>query len=241
MTQHFTDFSEYAVGAQPADWTSRFVTSGVTYSVESSGMPSGPVGGQALLIHKTTQSRHLITWDTIGSVADVEIVARWARMSAVPTTSVLAGGAGRASGAAASETLYTEAPEPDGTYGIRKYASGVQQFLSAVADYAPAIGAWNWSRLRISGTTIQAKQWLDGAPEPGGWTGSVTDSTITVAGWVGFLTFAKNASTATAYFLDVFGVGTGGDAAPTAPVSTAGQPVALRRGGFVLPRIGRGF
>jgi hypothetical protein len=39
-----------------------------------------------------------------------------------------------------------------------------------------------WMRLRVSGSTIQYKIWLDGQVEPSTWRASVTDTAVTAAG-----------------------------------------------------------
>ena len=42
--------------------------------------------------------------------------------------------------------------------------------------------AKQWLRLRVSGSTIQFKSWVDGTTEPAAWESTVTDTSVTAAG-----------------------------------------------------------
>jgi len=51
--------------------------------------------------------------------------------------------------------------------------------------FAPAINTPFWCRFQVSGKNLNAKWWLDGSAEPGGWTLTTTDTIIATPGQLG--------------------------------------------------------
>jgi hypothetical protein len=43
-----------------------------------------------------------------------------------------------------------------------------------------------WVRLRVSGSTIQFRTWVDGAVEPSTWSSTITDTSLSAAGQLHF-------------------------------------------------------
>ena len=84
----------------------------------------------------------------------------------------------------------------------------------------PSMNTWYWSRFRINGSSISLKRWLDGNPEPESYHLTVTDSDVPAAGWAG-LVVSGAVSGVGDFYVDTFGVGTGGDPAPSAALNTA--------------------
>lgn len=72
---------------------------------------------------------------------------------------------------------------------------------------------WYWVRLQATGSTIRYKVWKDGDSEPGSWTASVTDTSLTGSGFIGIV----GIGTTTFDFAEIY-IGTGTDLAPTSPV-----------------------
>ena len=53
------------------------------------------------------------------------------------------------------------------------------------------VGADAWVRLRVEGSTVSARQWLDGSPEPADWDMQVVDAGVAGPGWFGPVTFTN--------------------------------------------------
>ena len=56
----------------------------------------------------------------------------------------------------------------------------------SISGAQPLSTAKRWVRLRVSGSTIQVKTWLDGQAEPTAWNATVTDTTVTAPGQLFF-------------------------------------------------------
>lgn len=68
--------------------------------------------------------------------------------------------------------------------------------------FAITAGTWYWIRFRVVGSSISGKMWADGTTEPGTAPVSVTDTTYTAAGKVGFTLRPGNAASNSRVFLD---------------------------------------
>mgnify|MGYP005806548751 CR=1 FL=1 len=184
-----TDFSEYTTGAKPADWTQRWTTTDVPL-VQS---VAGSLSGKSLRWSKTSASRQALSWDRIAAVADCEILYRIRAIEAYADSEPFARSVLRGGGAAASEQGYlgnTIGRNIGTLYALsgQKYVAGASTTIIAVANGGSpnyAVNGWIWSRTRLIGTSLGLKVWEDGQAEPGAFT-SVTDSSISTAGWVGF-------------------------------------------------------
>lgn len=125
----------------------------------------------------------------------------------------------RGSGADESATNYSLALS---STSIRiYYCSGSDtptQVTSATASVTVSTSTDYWVRFRVNGSALKAKFWTGAAgDEPGGvasdsnWNISVTDSTVTAAGWVGISAYGSDGVTT----WKQLGVGTNGDYAPS--------------------------
>lgn len=84
------------------------------------------------------------------------------------------------------------------TLTLRKRVGGTETLLATAADTSALTHAANrffWLRLQITGTTLLAKAWQDGTPEPTPWMVTTTDSTFTQAGQVGLRTILSSTNT----------------------------------------------
>jgi hypothetical protein len=72
---------------------------------------------------------------------------------------------------------YVELSNNASNVGLRKVSSGTVTELSNAA-VGQATTTKQWVRLRVEGTTIKAKVWTDGTPEPSGWETQATDASI---------------------------------------------------------------
>jgi hypothetical protein len=214
MAQYYTDFSEYTSGALPTGWTSRWDTiSGV--SIEER---AGATGGKVIsAVHAT--GRMLLSWDAIDGDAGRATCEMVFRVRRVAGSYDSFQAACRASGNGSAETGmvggYFAGVSQVGRRWVR-YVSGTATVQGNNDQVLTTLDAWSWVRIRADGSTYSVKRWNDGDSEPGSWEFQVTDANISAAGWVGLMFFLNFTGT-TEY--DVFGVGTGGDSAPTsAPV-----------------------
>src|SRR6266568_4634402 len=68
--------------------------------------------------------------------------------------------------------------------GIGKYSGGALSGIASTAFTANA-GTFYWLRATVQGSTLQAKIWQDGSGEPGTWTLTATDTSISGPGGFG--------------------------------------------------------
>lgn len=218
MTQYYSDFSEYAdTTALLAEWTARWVTSDVTWSLVSD---AGATGGKFLRAVRLTNARSGLSWNDIdadSARADFEVLAK-VRTSAAVTSGVSV--FGRGAGASDAESAYVGQMRSDGgQWRVIKYVAGT--FTSVIeSGGTSSINTWYWVRFRVNGTAIKLRAWADGGSEPGTWDLEVTDASLSDAGWLGaFLLTAQTAD------WDVFTVGTNGEAAPSEPLTPSGPAI----------------
>jgi chitodextrinase len=69
-----------------------------------------------------------------------------------------------------------------GTIEVIKNVNGTQTTLATVTGAKAVSTAKQWLRLRVVGSTIQFKSWVDGTAEPAAWESTVTDTSVTAAG-----------------------------------------------------------
>ncbi|MEU1908101.1 poly-gamma-glutamate hydrolase family protein [Streptomyces hygroscopicus] len=84
------------------------------------------------------------------------------------------------------------------TLTLRKRVAGVETLLATASNttgLAHAPGRMFWVRLRILGSTLQAKIWQDGTPEPADWAVTVQDTDLTAAGVIGTRSILSSANT----------------------------------------------
>lgn len=205
-----TDFSEYAVGAQPSDWTKRFYPADFTISVEN---VAGSISGKALRFTKTGQNGKGASWDKVPSTTDCEILMR-ARSIEGPGAAgdTFVGMMARASGGASAPTMYTVAVTWQTTStrwagNFFRYAAGTRNTVGG-STFGPSpnltVNTWIYVRLRICLGRIYRKQWYAGTAEPNGWDEDRGAPDITAAGLVGI--FADDPINSE---IDYFAVSTG--------------------------------
>lgn len=200
---HSTDFSEYSTGVAPSDWTPRWVTSGATYTVEEFG------GANVLRADVFPNGRYAISWDKAGSsVGDVEVLAKVRFASALSTNQTGPRIVIRGGGSAANEEGYTGQlrNQPD-QVEVMKIVSGT---FGAIGSSSMSVqdSRWYWLRMRVEGTSIKAKCWVDGDSEPGAWGIDETDASLS-SGWIGF-----GAQTGMTYYCGFFSYNDEGGSAP---------------------------
>lgn len=210
-----TDFSEYAVGAQPPDWTKRHVTTGYTALVQSA---AGTFSGKALQWAKTAAGRQFLSWDKIPLVADIEFLIRFRPTESAALNDIMSGVGARVSGAAAAETMYVSrvyyTTSVAWVGGHVKYVAGTGTNIgtpSGVTTPATITNVFCWQRSRFEGNVLSRKNWIDGNAEPVGWVASFTDTSIPGAGWAGLMNTSANPDVE----IDFFSVAINGKTAPS--------------------------
>ena len=68
------------------------------------------------------------------------------------------------------------------TVAVQKNVGGVLSTITSVPSAAAGTGEKQWVRLRVVGSTIQFKTWVDGAAEPASWAWTGEDASVTDAG-----------------------------------------------------------
>lgn len=208
MTVYTTNFSEYSTGSVPSDWTERWDSSSEWKVQTGSGL-----GSKQLEFVQTADNDHACSWDDVGSVADIKILAKIQTPSSgggAYWPGVVIRGAG------------TDGTDNDGytlridcTFNRLKldyYDNGSIGNVTYVTKTFSQ-GTWYWFRFEASGTSLKGKAWADGSSEPGSWDIDTTDSTITAAGWAGIDSRNDDG------WCDYFSAGTSGDE-PGNPLST---------------------
>ena len=215
MTTYSTNFGSYTAAAQPSDWTARWVTSNVTWLATTL---ANTEGGKVLRRASTANANRLLTWDTVTAHADTELLARY-KVSATSANHLYLHV--RGSGAAAAETSYWVMVSTTGSMSLGKNVAGAQTTLGTTYTFtARPSGAWYLLRFRVNGTTLQARIWEDGTPEPTTWQTTATDSAVSAAGWAGVGAYNSVGD----IDFDYVAVGTAGD---TAPLRTGTPTVSL--------------
>jgi hypothetical protein len=206
-TQFLSNFSEYSTGFEPFDWSKRFVTTNGTYIVTEDATASG---GKVLRCTRSVAGRSLLSWDRLGTPADVEFLVKWRYVT----------GSGpdagswihcRASGGAGAESSYVGNHVLGATPFSRflRYQAGGLTIVAQTA-LAVTVGDWQWTRMKVEGTNLWQRTWADGVAEPGTWLHTRTDLTQFADGWAGLGHFSTNTIE-----YDVCAVGINGDPAPT--------------------------
>lgn len=204
MAQHYTDFSEYTVGEFPADWSAPWASAQFT-TVENDGAPH-------LYIASGNLSR-IYAWGDIGSSADAEALYLYKANSTNKMRAHL-----RVSGTdTAPYSYYVEGNAANLRLFKHVGSTSATQIASVSPGFSTVADTLYWIRFRISGNQLYAKIWADGGSEPGSWViNGITDNDISGAGPIALGTFSYASVQARFYR---FGVGTGGDVAPSSAPS----------------------
>lgn len=214
MTTYSTNFGSYTVGAQPSDWTARWVTTNITWLTTT---VTGTESGKALRKVSTANANRLLSWDAVSAHADTEILARY-KVAATAANHLYLHVRG-----AAGENSYWVSVSTSGSMTLGKNVAGSQNTLGTTYTFASlTAGTWFLLRFRVNGTTLQARIWPDGTPEPSYWHTTATDSAFTTAGWVG----VGNYNSFGDIDFDYVSVGTAGDTAPLSSSTTTVERVS---------------
>ena len=88
------------------------------------------------------------------------------------------------------------------TVTIKRSVNGAVTNLATTTGVQQVGTAKQWVRLRVKGTTIQYRTWLDGAAEPATWRATVTDSTVVSPGQA-YLSLVRSSNSSEAKYVDI--------------------------------------
>ena len=200
MAQYFTDFTEYALGELPSDWS----------EVEGSGFLTKTSDGLYANAQATSRSG---LWSAVSGtdfdvLARVKIASTLANSAAAPVQGITA----RAS--SDGSNYYVFGIHTATQVRLRKKTVGPATIATATVA-TMTIDTWYWVRLQVIGTTVRGRVWADGGSEPSSWDISATDTSVSSSGAAGVSCGFVGTADST---YSQFGVGTDGDPAPTGPV-----------------------
>lgn len=174
-----TLFADLFGGANGSAWGSGWTTSGANgTATQQSG-----TGQLAFTDVANAYSRAQLTGLPARADSDTTFSYRFNATSAIAYLNVYARGSGG----------WQNGFRPNNGYGIElrpnaagitvaRNSNGTTTTLASVANGRQVSTAKQWLRLRVVGSTIQFKSWVDGQAEPAAWTATVTDTTVTAAG-----------------------------------------------------------
>lgn len=209
--EHFTDFSGVTNGdiGSDADWTQ---SEGGGWE-QDVGADGGATGGKTLVVEDPTgfwgdELQEFYNTALAATSGDVEVVAKIkAELTSLGTAAPI--------GVSLTDQggfYYSLSYGGSGSWSLY-YFQGASQWSgiqTGVTSLTLVTDTYFWVRLGRSGTTIRARIWADGDAEPG-WQLSGTNTTLTTVS--PGLVFQD--SSASPYTVDVFGMATAGDSAPT--------------------------
>lgn len=181
MTIYSTDFSEYTLDTNLSDWTVQWGDSAdISYKARSNSNPYRVSEKKLEFVDTGSDGRKVVTWDDVGSVADIDILAKIKMGSVIGTSAVRI--YARVSGSDTTENCYF-VQVLSTSFGIHKYVAGTSLSVDFV-DFNLSANDEFWVRFSLVGTALKAKIWEKDSVEPDDWTIEVTDSSLS-SGLVG--------------------------------------------------------
>lgn len=206
MAQYYTDFSEYEdTAALLAEWTANYNATGPTLTLVSN---AAFIGGKAAQIASSVTTQEMFTWDAVPSSGDMEVLIGKRGGIALTRHALL-----RFSGTEIANAKYYYTGMTGADFRTFRVLDGTVLELGRSEETYNSTDLF-WIRFRAEGSAIKVRVWNDSISEPALWSVEFTDSNI-ASGLAGF-----GITRSTSWDVDVFSVGTNGDAAPTGPVIT---------------------
>jgi hypothetical protein len=212
MAIYSTNFSEYTTGVNLSDWTDYWSAGNFTYQAAVNSGTYKVSTKWCNFNSSTAHGRRVLTWDDVGSVADVDILVKIKQNGLTNNGSRTYA---RVSGSAASENAYLVAVAGGlQKVTIGKYLAGVSSNLAQITAFTQHTTDEYWVRFRVNGTSVKAKIWAEDAVEPNDWLLETTDSDLS-SGYCGI----GNYDSTQDFYCDFFECVTGGGTATYPPSS----------------------
>jgi len=172
------------------------------------------IGGKHLNIDHSSNNRYYLSWDDLGVVSDIDILARVRVAGTGPSIIQLIARAYTSS----EETGYAiSADSDDERFLIKRYFGGTGIDIATAYDYAFVVDTWHMIRFRLEGTAIKFRVWADGGEEPEVWHKDITDVRI-INGFCGIGSYRENDADC-----DWISIATAGGIAPGPPIGWTGK------------------
>jgi hypothetical protein len=242
MAKYYEDWSGYTTGAFPSATWSLPIDTAVTATVETTSEPLAPAGRMLRMLNNTTGVRAFATLDAVDSDSTRAnfAIAALIKQNWTTVSGARSGVAGRIAGSSsANVTAYASVYRQDSTNvstranDLVKYVTGTFTSINRGGAGALDSPALYWVCLICDGDQITRQ--LRDATDPSTivYQSTVTDTSITAAGFIGLFRGTQNAGTESEIY--VVTVATGDDeiffdepVAPTEPVLTS--PVGTATG-----------
>ena len=183
-------FTDAWPGANGSAWSSSWTTSATNGTVNT----QTNAGSLSFNNVSGAFARAQLTGVAARTNAEVLFSYRWSTTGATGYFSVNLRGSGGWTNAYRPRSGYgLEFSSNSSTVTAMKAVNGTTTDLGTVTATGQVTTAKQWVRLRVVGTTIQFKRWLDTQTEPTAWTATYTDASVTTAGQL-FLSLARSSS-----------------------------------------------
>lgn len=179
-----TDFSEYEPGGVPSDWSPKHASTAEDWLIASAATP---IGNRVLRFNGDSNTRHALSWDTIGTASTAELIGVFRVENISQDVTATARLVVRGSGGSDTENSYFFNVRDEG-FGIWKYLNGDSTILSEWGT--PQEDQWYIARFSADTDQLKARVWPLPEDEPTSWDSSVTDGALD-SGWVGVGTFSE--------------------------------------------------
>lgn len=185
-------FGGDTLGAQPSGWTRRWGSSATWEVVDD----ASSADGQSLQGSTTSNGRHLLSWDAVGTPSDVEVLS----LLRSDTDATDVGGVN----ATNQNRLYTRAGGSEGSeYAVFVGLTGGDdivkvEYYTAGSTTRLASPAFSWTagdrimiRFRVEASSVKVKAWIPAdaanptSDEPAAWLFEGTQSSVLGGGHVG--------------------------------------------------------
>lgn len=212
--------TEPFTGATGAAWPARWTTTA------TAGALTIQANTGRLAVNNTTgaQAQAVLSGLAARTDSDVRLSYRWSPTGSGGFLNVFARGSGGwASGYRPRNGYGLELSSSSTSVSLKKSVGGTATTLATVSGAQSVSTAKQWLRLRVSGSTVQFKSWVDGTAEPAAWRSTVTDTSVTAAGQL-HLSLVRSSSATVARSVDVDDVTVSANRTPdtTAPTAPTG-------------------
>ncbi len=164
---------------------------------------SGGTGQLAVSATSGSFGRAALSGLAARAASDTLLSYRFSDAGAVAYFSVFARGSGGWQNAYRPMNGYgLELSSSSSSVAVKRNVAGTATTLATVAGARVVGTGKQWLRLRVSGSTIQFRTWVDGATEPSTWASTVTDATVTAPGQL-FVSLARGGTTTTAKYVAI--------------------------------------
>jgi chitodextrinase len=174
-----TLFSDSFSGANGAAWGADWTTA------VSNGTATQQAGTGELAFTDVTgaYARAQLTGLAARADSDTVFSFQFGSTTAIQYVTVFTRGSGAWQGGWRPTNGYgIEMRSNSGTIELIRNANGTQTTLATVTGAKAVSTAKQWLRLRVVGSTIQFKSWVDGTAEPAAWESTVTDTQVSAPG-----------------------------------------------------------